>query len=317
MKSISNSFLSVATGLASGSMLYVSFTELLSAAVEDFTSFSKKYGSILAYASFFIGIALGWVLELVLPDEQSTFYKKNTHSDKVEMNADMSFVSRVINPADNQFANEIDEQRISDDVIGKEEEFQIVVNDEMNLDEELSQKESLDLEAQDETSRLHKKENMTHTFFTIGVSSFLVLLAHNLPEGFVLMLSGASDHFTTSESVALAISLAIHNVAEGLAIVFPLMAAGSSKWFAFNATVLCGVAEPIGSLLAFFLIDGSSDNHFLIGSLMGIVAGLMTYVVIEQLLPTSRFLDSKRSKISIVIGMFIMALSLAIAGLFE
>lgn len=98
--------------------------------------------------------------------------------------------------------------------------------------------------------------------------------------------------------------------------VFAGMATGNRRK-AFLYSFLSGLAEPVGALLAYLglrLFVGSGNGGFppqVMGILFGVVAGIMVYISVDELLPTSRaYGKGHDSLLGLVAGMAVMALSL-------
>ena len=110
----------------------------------------------------------------------------------------------------------------------------------------------------------------------------------------------------------IAIAIAIHNIPEGISVSVPIFYATGDKKKAFIYSFLSGIAEPVGAAVGFLiLLPFLSD--IVIASLMGFVAGIMVYISLDELLPMAhRYGHSHIVIIGIIIGMFIMALSLLI-----
>ena len=81
--------------------------------------------------------------------------------------------------------------------------------------------------------------------------------------------------------------------------------------------MLSGLAEPVGALIAYLalrLFVGGADGMIppqVMGVLFGGVAGIMVYISLDELLPTSRaYGQGHDSLLGLVTGMLMMALSL-------
>ncbi|RKX44375.1 MAG: zinc transporter ZupT, partial [Verrucomicrobia bacterium] len=80
---------------------------------------------------------------------------------------------------------------------------------------------------------------------------------------------------------------------------------------------LSGLAEPVGAAIAYvalrFFVGGDSGAipSQVMGVLFGGVAGIMVYISLDELLPTSRaYGKGHDSLFGLVAGMLVMALSL-------
>ncbi len=142
-----------------------------------------------------------------------------------------------------------------------------------------------------------------------GILTAIVVAIHNLPEGL-------ATFFLTSEDVMLGIgiviAIAIHNIPEGMAISIPVYQATHSKRKAFLYSFLSGMAEPIGGVVGFIVIKTLFPT-MCIGILFSLVAGIMTYISLDTLLPLSKDYDTGHYSISgVVLGLLIMGFTLTL-----
>lgn len=142
-----------------------------------------------------------------------------------------------------------------------------------------------------------------------GILTAIVVAIHNLPEGL-------ATFFLTSENVMLGIgiviAIAIHNIPEGMAISIPVYQATHSKRKAFLYSFLSGMAEPIGGVVGFIIIKTLFPT-MCIGILFSLVAGIMTYISLDTLLPLSKDYDTGHYSISgVVLGLLIMGFTLTL-----
>lgn len=142
-----------------------------------------------------------------------------------------------------------------------------------------------------------------------GILTAVVVAIHNLPEGL-------ATFFLTSENVMLGIgiviAIAIHNIPEGMAISIPVYQATHSKRKAFLYSFLSGMAEPIGGVVGFIIIKTLFPT-MCIGILFSLVAGIMTYISLDTLLPLSKDYDTGHYSISgVVLGLLIMGFTLTL-----
>ena len=86
---------------------------------------------------------------------------------------------------------------------------------------------------------------------------------------------------------------------------------------AFAYSVLSGLAEPVGAGVAYIALRFIVGEHpsvvppQLMGILFGGVAGIMVYISLDELLPTSRAYGSGHDSLfGLMAGMAVMALSL-------
>jgi ZIP family zinc transporter len=141
----------------------------------------------------------------------------------------------------------------------------------------------------------------------MGLFTALAIAIHNFPEGIATFIAGLSD---TSIAIPIAVAIAIHNIPEGIAVSVPVSYGTGSKKKAFVLSFLSGLAEPVGALLAFFILTPFLSPA-LFGFLFAGVAGIMVFISIDELLPTAREYGLPHHSVyGFVAGMGIMALSL-------
>ena len=111
---------------------------------------------------------------------------------------------------------------------------------------------------------------------------FLVLFVHSLPEGFAVGTAFASARAGLSLFVILAIS--IQNVPEGTSVAIPMATAGFSRSRQFWTAVATSAPQPVGALLAYFLVE-------LVSALLPIsfafAAGAMLALIVVELIPSA------------------------------
>jgi len=152
--------------------------------------------------------------------------------------------------------------------------------------------------------QLHDKPHQN--LFRVGFISMLAVGLHNFPEGVAVFMASLSD-LTLGASVAVAITM--HNIPEGVAVAMPIYFATGNKKEALKYTFYTGVAEPVGALLA-FLVLRPYINDFLLGAIFAIVAGIMLYIAIEELIPSSRQYGFNRlALLGTFVGICLMPLS--------
>ena len=143
----------------------------------------------------------------------------------------------------------------------------------------------------------------------MGVFVALAIAIHNFPEGLATFLLVLDD---PEIGIALAIAVAMHNIPEGIAVSVPVYYATKSRLKAFRLSFLSGLAEPAGAVIG-YLILAQFLNHFVLGIIFAMVAGVMIFLAIDTLLPTAR--NSARGHLTVygvIAGMAVIALSLVL-----
>ncbi|HBE89372.1 MAG TPA: zinc transporter ZupT [Elusimicrobia bacterium] len=147
----------------------------------------------------------------------------------------------------------------------------------------------------------------------MGLFTALAIGIHNFPEGLATFLAALND---PGLGVAIAVALALHNIPEGISVSVPIFYATGDRRKAFLYSFLSGLAEPVGALIAwmailFFLGSDGVVPPQVMGALFAGVAGIMVYISVDELLPTSRAYGKGHDSIfGLAAGMAVMALSL-------
>ncbi len=141
----------------------------------------------------------------------------------------------------------------------------------------------------------------------MGIFTALAIAIHNFPEGMVTFTAALAE---PALGVSIAIAIAIHNIPEGIAVSVPLYFSTKSKKKAFWYSFASGLAEPVGAIVGYMLL-GAFLNESTLGFVFAAVAGIMVFISLDELLPTSREYDTGHKSIyGLVVGMFVMAISI-------
>ncbi len=160
---------------------------------------------------------------------------------------------------------------------------------------------------------VHDHAHHHHKLMRMGLFTALAIAIHNFPEGLATFLAALHD---PSLGIAIAVAIALHNIPEGISVSVPIFYATGKRKQAFLYSFLSGLAEPVGAFLAYlalrlFVGNGGAFPPQVMGVLFGGVAGIMVYISVDELLPTSRaYGKGHDSLLGLVGGMVVMALSL-------
>ena len=141
----------------------------------------------------------------------------------------------------------------------------------------------------------------------LGLMAMLGLIIHNIPEG---LATFSATLINPRLGVEIALAIMLHNIPEGICIAVPIYTATQNKKKAFWYATLSGLAEPFGALLAWiFLSRVLTENVLMV--MIAMVAGVMTYISIDTLVPTAKTMDYKHTTIiGFTIGMVVIGISL-------
>ena len=141
----------------------------------------------------------------------------------------------------------------------------------------------------------------------VGLMSAVAIAIHNFPEGLATFTAALQS---PTLGIAITVAIALHNIPEGIAVAVPIYRATGSRRKAFTISLLSGLSEPLGALIA-WLILAPFINNLTMGIMFAFVAGIMVYISLDELLPSAREYGSPHLAIAGVIGgMMIMAVSL-------
>ncbi len=157
-----------------------------------------------------------------------------------------------------------------------------------------------------------EKTEQTEQMYTAKKLSLIttaVIVLHNLPEGVLTIFSGMNNQ---RFGLSMAMAIALHNLPEGIAVAAPVMYLTNSKMKAFIQSLLTGLAELFGGLLALILLHRFISESFING-LLAIIAGIMAQASVCQLIPTgAKFTQFKDVFIGILLGVIVMCLGMFI-----
>jgi len=158
---------------------------------------------------------------------------------------------------------------------------------------------SAGLFAEDYCTKHHK------ALFKTGIFTAVVLALHNIPEGIITFAAAVVDK---TFGISVAIAIAIHNIPEGLCISFPVYCSTKSKAKSLLYVFVASLAEPAGAIVMYLFLY-KFINDFAIGAMLAGVAGIMTYVAFDELLPMSKKMGHSHIGLSgLICGMILMSL---------
>lgn len=158
-----------------------------------------------------------------------------------------------------------------------------------------------DLESQEATPRGGAKK--------MGIMAAIAIAIHNFPEGISTFITSVES---PSLGLAIGAAIALHNIPEGIAVSIPIYQSTGSKVRAFWYSFLSGLSEPLGAVIAYFILAPYLDD-FMMGVILAAVSGIMIYVSIDELLPAARSYGKHHASIiGVIVGMAVMAITLVV-----
>jgi len=141
----------------------------------------------------------------------------------------------------------------------------------------------------------------------MGMFSALAIAIHNFPEGIATFLAALDD---PGVGLAIGIAVAIHNIPEGISVSVPIYYATRNRRRAFGLSFLSGLSEPVGAAIGYLVLRPFMGPE-LLGVTFALVAGVMVYISLDELLPTAREYGAGHQVLGgLLAGMAVMAFSL-------
>jgi len=161
--------------------------------------------------------------------------------------------------------------------------------------------------------RRHRRRRRHHqNKLALEKTSFLVVIGifiHNLPEGIATLAGTLKD---PELGILLATAIAIHNIPEGIIVAASISVTSGEFKKAFFWSFISGISEPLGALLAGFILLPFINDIFIAG-LLAAVAGIMIFISLDELLPMSNNYKLEHLTIlGLMLGFLVMGISLAI-----
>lgn len=142
--------------------------------------------------------------------------------------------------------------------------------------------------------------------FRVGFVSMMAIALHNFPEGIATFMAGYDD---LALGISIAVAISLHNIPEGIAVAMPVYYATGDKGRALKYTLYSALAEPVGAVLAFLVLRPFITGPVLAAVFAGI-SGIMIYISVEELIPSSRQYGYDRSAlVATLIGFCLMPLT--------
>lgn len=150
----------------------------------------------------------------------------------------------------------------------------------------------------------HKdKESKNKNLLHIGLITLIGIMLHNLTEGIAL--------FTIIEHneeilIPFIIGIVIHNIPLGIALSSPIYYSTNDKKKTLAYTLFAVISTMLGGVIGLLCSD-LFIKYNLTTYILGITSGMLSYVVVDELLPTARKYN-KKFIYSILLGIICMLL---------
>lgn len=142
--------------------------------------------------------------------------------------------------------------------------------------------------------------------YKVGLISMVAIIIHNIPEGMATFIASSTD---LKLGLSMSLAIALHNIPEGISISIPIYYSKKSRGIALKYTFISGISELFGAIITYLLLK-PFINKIILGFLFSIIAGIMIYISIFELLNLSLKLNNrKRTIIFYILGIVIVFIS--------
>lgn len=159
-------------------------------------------------------------------------------------------------------------------------------------------------------SSLVEKESKGIDLYKLGILNMIVLILHNLPEGIATFLS---SYHSIDLGLRLSIAIMLHNIPEGISIAVPIYYATGSRRKAIKSTLISGLSEPLGAILAYVFLK-RFVSELMISIVLIVVAGLMITLSIQEMLPRAlKYKENKWIYLGLITGTILVIVNVIIS----
>lgn len=144
------------------------------------------------------------------------------------------------------------------------------------------------------------KKNKSNSLIII-----IAIILHNIPEGIAtgIGLSGSiSNYVSLNSALTLSLAITLHNIPEGIVVG---MLNYDDKRKGIRYGLISGIVEPISAIITSLI---TLKLSFLMPYLFAFAGGAMIYVIVDELVPESKEINSKIGVISFLVGFIVMLL---------
>lgn len=156
---------------------------------------------------------------------------------------------------------------------------------------------------------INRLEEKGSSLYKLGIISAIVLMLHNIPEGIITFLTSSND---LKLGLKVAIAITLHNIPEGICIGVPIYYSTHKVGKAIKTTLISGLSEPLGAILAYLFLYKYINNTIL-NIIFILVAGIMISLAINDILKESLKYSNKNNKyiyVGFIIGIIFFIISL-------
>ena len=150
--------------------------------------------------------------------------------------------------------------------------------------------------------KMYKTQETGH-LLKMGYLIATGIALHDLPEGIAIAVGYSA---TEDLGIIIALAIGLHNIPEGMATTAPFKMGGMKNLSIILLILLVSLVTPLGALLGLILVYISPS---LIGLLLALAGGAMTYIVKRELWPESRRRHPHYAYLGAFCGVILMLLA--------
>lgn len=154
----------------------------------------------------------------------------------------------------------------------------------------------------EDNSRKEKEENLYH----IGIVSSIALVIHNMIEGMALYTTALTN---VRMALLMCLGIGLHNIPLGMIITSTFYKGNHDKKKTILWILCISLSTFLGGCIIFLLGDHLVTSTVL-GILLGITLGMITYIILFELIPHVQSIKNKKdATIGILSGIIILLVS--------
>ena len=134
-----------------------------------------------------------------------------------------------------------------------------------------------------------------------GLVGLWGIMLHSLVDG---ALIGIGFEVSITLGMVTALAILVHKIPDGLSVSAIMMHSGFSRNKALKGAALVAAATPAGAILAYFLLQGVSDE--MVGLALGFSAGTFLYISASDLIPETHKNVNWLNGVFVILGIMVI-----------
>ena len=148
-----------------------------------------------------------------------------------------------------------------------------------------------------------------NSLYRVGVVNTIILMLHNFPEGIATFMASYND---IASGINLVIAIMLHNIPEGISISVPIALSSGCKKRGVIYSLIAGLSEPIGAILAYIILHRFISETTL-NIVLLIVGAIMINLALEEIYPESiKYKRYKENNLGLILGLILVIINLMV-----